>query len=149
MPPSVGPGKPSARCLDTNVLVSALLFTGTASELVPLWQQGAITVLLSRGILEEYLRVLSYPKFQLSEGDIKSLIEEEVLPYVEVVSPKRRLGVVKRDPSDDKFLECAMGGKAEVIISGDKDLLFLGRYRRIRIQSPAQFLEAKRGRPDS
>jgi putative PIN family toxin of toxin-antitoxin system len=135
--------------LDTNVLVSALFFTGTASKLVPLWQQGAITVLLSRSILEEYLRVLSYPKFQLSEADIKSLIEEDLLPYVQVVNPKRRLRVVKRDPSDDKFLECALAGKAEVIISGDKDLLSLGRYRRIRIQSPALFLESKRGRPDS
>lgn len=127
--------------LDTNVLVSALLFTGTSSELVPLWQRNAITVLLSRGILEEYLRVLSYPKFQLSEAEIKALIEEELLPYVEVVNPRRRLRVVERDPSDNKFLECAVSGKAQVIISGDKDLLSLGRYRQIHIQSPAQFLD--------
>ena len=127
--------------LDTNVLVSALIFTGISSELVPLWQRSAITVLLSRGILEEYLRVLSYPKFQLSEAEIKALIEEELLPYVEVVNPRRRLRVVERDPSDDKFIECAVTGKAQVIISGDKDLLSLGRYRQIRIQSPAQFFD--------
>jgi putative PIN family toxin of toxin-antitoxin system len=127
--------------LDTNVLVSALLFTGTSSELVPLWQKGAITALLSRGILDEYLRVLSYPKFQLSEEEIKGLIQEELLPYVEVVNPRRRLRVVERDPSDNKFLECAVSGKAQVIISGDKDLLSLGRYRQIHIQSPAQFLD--------
>ena len=127
--------------LDTNVLVSALIFTGISSELVPLWQRSAITVLLSRGILEEYLRVLSYPKFQLSEAEIKALIEEELLPYVEVVNPRRRLRVVERDPSDDKFIECAVTGKAQVIISGDKDLLSLGRYRQIRIQSPARFLD--------
>lgn len=127
--------------LDTNVLVSALLFTGISSELVPLWQRGAFVVLLSRAILEEYLRVLSYPKFQLSEEEIKGLIQEELLPYVEVVNPRRRLRVVKRDPSDDKFLECAVAGKAQVIISGDKDLLSLGRYRQVRIQSPARFLE--------
>ena len=127
--------------LDTNVLVSALIFTGISSELIPLWQRSAITVLLSRGILEEYLRVLSYPKFQLSEAEIKALIEEELLPYVEVVNPRRRLRVVERDPSDDKFIECAVTGKAQVIISGDKDLLSLGRYRQIRIQSPARFLD--------
>jgi uncharacterized protein len=95
-----------------------------------------------RGILEEYLRVLSYPKFQLSEAEIKSLTEEELLPYVEVVNPRRRLRVVERDPSDNKFLECAMTGKARVIISGDKDLLSIGRYRSISIQSPAKFLAA-------
>ncbi|HSE90202.1 MAG TPA: putative toxin-antitoxin system toxin component, PIN family [Candidatus Binatia bacterium] len=127
--------------LDTNVVVSALLFTGISSKLVPLWQGGVITALVSRSILEEYLRVLSYPKFKLSEGDIKGLIQEELLPYVEVVKPGRRLRVVDRDPSDDKFVECAVAGKARVIISGDKDLLSIGRYRKTLIQSPAQFLE--------
>jgi putative PIN family toxin of toxin-antitoxin system len=126
--------------LDTNVLVSALLFSGISSKLVPIWQSGAITALVSRNILEEYLRVLSYPKFRLSESEIKELIQEELLPYVEVVKRKRRLRVVERDPSDDKFIECAVTGKARVIISGDKDLLSIGRYRKILIQSPAQFL---------
>jgi uncharacterized protein len=127
--------------LDTNVVVSALLFTGISSKLVALWQDDVITVLVSRGILEESLRVLSYPKFKLSEGDIKGLIQEELLPYVETVKPGRRLPVVDRDPSDDKFVECAVTGKARVIISGDKDLLSIGRYQRILIQTPAQFLE--------
>ena len=99
-----------------------------------------MTLLLSREILDEYLRVFSYPKFELTEEEIKELIQEEILPYAEVVKPKRRLRVVQRDPSDDKFIECAVAGKARVIISGDKDLLSLGRYRQIRILSPAKFL---------
>jgi putative PIN family toxin of toxin-antitoxin system len=127
--------------LDTNVLVSALLFTGISSALVPLWQKNAVTVLLSRAMLDEYLRVLSYPKFQLSEEEIKELIQEELLPYASVIRPRRRLRVVKRDPSDDKFLECAVAGRAQCIISGDRDLLSLGRYRNVRILSPARFLE--------
>ena len=127
--------------LDTNVVVSALLFSGISSKLVPLWQSGAITALVSRNILEEYLRVLSYPKFRLSESEIKDLIQEELLPYVEVVKRQRRLRVVERDPSDDKFVECAVAGKARVIISGDKDLLSIGRYRKIVIQSPALFFD--------
>ena len=127
--------------LDTNVLVSALLFAGVSSKLVPLWQTRAIVAIVSRSILEEYLRVLSYPKFKLAEAEIKDLIQEEVLPYVEVVTPRRQLRVVKRDPSDDKFVECAVAGKAKVIISGDKDLLSVGSYRKILIQTPAQFLD--------
>lgn len=126
--------------LDTNAVISALLFSGVSSKLVSLWQNGSITPLLSREILDEYLRVLSYPKFQLSEEEIKQLIQEEILPFAEVVKPKRRLRVVRRDPSDNKFLECAVAGKASVILSGDKDLLSLRSFRRIRIQSPAQFL---------
>ncbi len=135
--------------LDTNTVVSALLFSGISSKLVSLWQKGLITPLLSREILDEYLRVLSYPKFDLSEGEIKELIQEEILPYAEVVKPKRRLRVVQRDPSDNKFVECAVAGKARVIISGDKELLSLGRYRQIRIQSPAQFLADNPELPDS
>ena len=126
--------------LDTNAVISALLFSGVSSKLVSLWQNGLITPLLSREILDEYLRVLSYPKFELSENEIKELIQEEILPYAEVVKPKRRLRVIQRDPADNKFLECAVAGKASVIISGDKDLLSLGRYRQVHIQSPAQFL---------
>jgi uncharacterized protein len=126
--------------LDTNAVISALLFSGVSSKLVSLCQKGLITPLLSREILDEYLRVLSYSKFELSEKEIKELIQEEILPYAEVVKPKARLRVVRRDPSDNKFLECAVSGKAAVIISGDKELLSLGRYRQIRIQSPAQFL---------
>ena len=126
--------------LDTNAVISALLFSGVSSRLVSLWQNGSITPLLSREIVDEYLRVLSYPKFELSEEEIKELIQEEILPFAEVIKPKRRLRVIRRDPSDNKFLECAVAGKASVIISGDKDLLSLGSFRRIRVQSPAQFL---------
>lgn len=128
--------------LDTNVLVSALLFTGITSQMVPLWQKGSITVLLSREILDEYLRVLAYPKFQLSEEEIKGLIEEELLPFVQVIKPGTRIHVVKRDPSDNKFLECAVAGKADALISGDKDLLVIRHYRRIRIQTVSQFLDS-------
>jgi len=126
--------------LDTNVVVSSLLFTGISTKLVPLWQSGVITPLVSRSILEEYWRVLSYPKFKLTDAEIKGLIQEELVPYAEVITPRRRLRVVERDPSDDKFVECAVAGKARVIISGDKDLLTIGSYRKIVIQSPAQFL---------
>ena len=126
--------------LDTNVLISALLSTGIASKLVSLWQKGTITVLLSREILEEYLRVLAYPKSQLSQGEIKGLIEKELLPFVQVIKPGIRVHVVKRDPSGNKFLECAVGGKAKTVISGDKTLLAIRHYRGVRIQSPAGFL---------
>ena len=126
--------------LDTNAVISALLFSGVSSKLVSLWQDGLITPLLSREILDEELRVLSYRKFELTEKEIKELIQEEILPYAEVVKPKRRLRVIQRDPADNKFLECAVAGKAGVIVSGDKDLLSLDQYRKIRIQSPAQFL---------
>jgi uncharacterized protein len=126
--------------IDTNVMVSALLFTGLTSRLVLLWQRGGVTLLLSREILEEYLRVLAYPKFQLAKNEIKGLIEGEVLPFAEIVHTTARLRAVKNDPSDDKFLECAVSARAKVLLSGDKHLLALKTYRKVEILGPSQFM---------
>ena len=127
--------------LDTNTLVSALLFTGTASRLVPLWQSQRIVALVSKAMLEEYLRVLAYPKFRLQDEEIRGLIEEEVLPFFEPVVVKKRLRVVKRDPTDDRFLECAVAGRAGYVISGDRDLVELGSYHGIPILPVGRFLD--------
>ena len=127
--------------LDTNTLISALLFHGTASRLVALWQSGRFTLLVSRAILEEYLRVLAYPKFRLTDQDIRGLVEEEVLPYVVTVRVRLRLSVVRRDPEDNKFLECAVAGRAEYLVTGDQDLRELDSYRGVTILTVGEFLE--------
>ena len=88
--------------LDTNTVVSALLFSGIASRLVPLWQTRRIAVYVSREILREYLRVLAYPKFRLTDQDIRLLVEEELLPFVETIRVRRHLAVVRRDPDEDE-----------------------------------------------
>jgi uncharacterized protein len=126
--------------LDTNTVVSALLFTGTASRLVPVWQSRRITILVSRPILEEYLRVLAYPKFHLDEEEIRRLIEEEVLSYAGAVTVRERLDAVVRDPDDQKFVECAVAGRADYLVSGDPDLLELETYRGISILSVGEYL---------
>jgi putative PIN family toxin of toxin-antitoxin system len=126
--------------VDTNTLVSALLFTGSVSRLVPAWQSGRITMVVSRSILEEYLRVLAYPKFRLTSEDVRELIEEEVLPFVETVNPRRRLRVAPRDPDDETLLECAVAGKVRFLVTGDRDLLDLGPFRRIEILTPGDLL---------
>jgi uncharacterized protein len=68
-------------------------------------------------------------------------MEEEILPFVEIVRVRRRLSVVQRDPDDDKFLECAVAGRAECLVTGDRDLLDLGSYRRVKILTVRDFLE--------
>ncbi len=126
--------------LDTNTLISALLFSGTASRLSPLWQSGRIKVLVSKPILEEYLRVLAYPKFQLSPQEIRELIESELLPFVATVRVGRHLAVVRRDPEDNKFLECAVTGRARYLVTGDQDLREIGSYCGIIILTVGEFL---------
>jgi uncharacterized protein len=127
--------------LDTNTAISALLFAGTASRLVALWQSRRIAVLVSRAMLQEYLRVLAYPKFHLGDDDIKALIQEELLLFVETVQLRKPLTIVHRDPDDNKFVECAAAGRARYLVTGDQDLRQLENYRRLTILTVGQFLE--------
>lgn len=127
--------------IDTNVLVSALLFGGVPGELIPLWKDGRIQPLASRDIFDEFIRVLSYPKFQLTEKDVEFLLNQEILPWFAVVSVKTGRSFVADDPDDDKFIWCALAGGAEYIISGDEHLLHLNPCP-VPVMSPAEFLAA-------
>jgi len=119
--------------LDTNVLISALLFRGGLSKIRDLWKTGKIIPVLSRETFEEFKRVLEYPKFRLSKDEIRAIIEDEVLPYFEVVEVTRKVTGVCKDPDDDKFLACAVSAGVKIIVSGDPHLLNLSRYGRVRI----------------
>jgi len=127
--------------IDTNVVVSALLFGGVPGEIVNLWKTGIIQPKASKEIVDEYIRVLAYPKFDLTEEEINFLLYHEILVYFDVVTVKARQRTVKDDPSDDKFIRCAQAAKARIIISGDQHLLKLKSYRNINIITPAQFLK--------
>jgi uncharacterized protein len=127
--------------IDTNVIVSAILFGGIPGELISLWKSGHIQPLASKDIIDEYIKVLTYPKFDLSEKEINYILYNEILPYFEIVTLKSGQSIIQVDPSDDKFLHCAKAGKASVIISGDRHLLSLKSYGKIRILTPSQFLE--------
>jgi putative PIN family toxin of toxin-antitoxin system len=128
--------------LDTNVLVSALLFSGPPNGLVMLWQEKQFVLLISKDVLLEYYRVLAYPKFVLAPEEIKDLIAESVLPYVETVTVGLHAPVIGEDPADDKFLFLADDGRARHIVSGDKHLLSLGTYHGIEILPVRGFLES-------
>jgi len=133
---------PSPRVvLDTNVLISALLFGGLPGRLVPLWQRREIVLLVSPEVLKEYIKVLSYPKFGLDEEEIKSILREEVLPYFDPVKPVTPVEVVGEDPSDDKFLSLAVDGKAKFLVSGDLRLLGIKRYCETAIVTASAFLD--------
>lgn len=129
--------------LDTNALVSALLFSGPSARLAELWRGGAVALLASGAMVREYGRVLAYPKFKLSAEEALGLLTEEVLPFVTPVEVSKVLPVIAEDPSDDEFLACALAGKADAIVSGDKHLLKLGDYRGIPVVSVRDFLERR------
>jgi len=126
--------------IDTNVLVSALLFGGVPGRLISLWKAGRIQPLASQEMINEVLRVLAYPKFHLSPKEIEFLLHEEILPWFEIVETPPGTPCVPDDPSDDVFIWCGEYGKAELILSGDEHLLKL-RDSKIPIVPPRQFLD--------
>jgi len=130
--------------LDTNVLLSALLFGGRLEGLRRAWRVGRVRPVLSRETADELLRVMAYPKFRLTRAEITFLFEAELLPFAEVVEIPASGGRKHwcRDPDDDKFLRCAMAGRCAWLVSGDDDLLSLKRVGKVAILSPAAFLAA-------
>jgi uncharacterized protein len=126
--------------LDTNVLVSALLFRGRLARFVELWKQGTISPALSRETYGEFRMVLEYPKFRLAPAEIDTLLQEEILPYFDVVEVRTNVVRVCRDSADDIFLAVAQTAAAGWLITGDQDLLVLDPFEEIRIISPQDFL---------
>ena len=126
--------------LDTNVLVSALLFGGRSlAWLVEAWQFRRATPLASAQTATELIRVLGYPKFRLSEPERESLLGE-YLPWCEAVVIDRPVDIPDcRDPDDRMFLELAVSAGADVLVTGDGDLLDLAPRLNIPILTPAAF----------
>ena len=128
--------------LDTNVILSSLLFGGKLTFIHKAWKEGRLVLIFSEDTLEELVKVLHYPKFDLGEKEIDFLIYIEILSYAKVVSKTVKVNrKVCRDEEDVKFLECAVSGGADYIVSGDRDLLSLGEMEGIKIITPAELRE--------
>jgi len=125
--------------LDTNVILSSLLFGGRLAFIHKAWKGGKLTLLFSEDTLEELVKVLHYPKFGLEDEEIDFLIYIEVLPYAEVVREVVEVDKeICRDRDDVKFLECAVSGKVDYIVSGDDDLISVREIEGIKIITPAE-----------
>ena len=113
--------------LDTNVVLSALLFGGgPAARVRSGWQSGRFVPLASTATAQELVRVLGYPKFRLASAEQEELLAD-FMPWVEVVriADPPPATPACRDPFDLPFLQLAIGGRAHVLVSGDRDLLAL------------------------
>ena len=126
---------------DTNVWVSGMLFGGEVQKVLLAAIEGRVIPIVSMELLQELEAVLKSRKFNYPPEAISTILYE-VQTLAEMAHPRTRLHVIKRDPADNRVLECAIAGKVSWIVSGDLDLLELGRYRGIQILSPREFLEA-------
>ena len=133
--------KPLKVVLDTNIIVSTLLFEGRLEGIRELWREGEIEPYLTEETFEELVRVLHYPRFSLSEEEINALLYQEILPYFKFTESKRKISGVCEDPEDDKFLTCGVNASADYLISGDSHLLNIKNYGKIKIVSPSFLLK--------
>jgi putative PIN family toxin of toxin-antitoxin system len=124
--------------LDTNVFISALFWKGAPYQVFKRILEGVILNFISPQILEELKERLLY-KFKLPSEKVREFLEIIVFNS-QIVYPKKKLNVVKKDPKDNKILECALEAQASFIISGDKHLLEIKEYKGIKIISPKEFL---------
>lgn len=125
--------------LDTNIVISALFWKGNQRKILDLLRVRKYQLLSSIDIERELIRVLSYPKFGLTPTEILPIIND-YNSYIQKVLVTSRVNVIKEDPTNNIFLECAKDGKVQYIVSGDHHLLDLNIYENIAIVTAKEFL---------
>jgi uncharacterized protein len=124
---------------DTNIFVSAFVIPGRQAEAALLKAvEGEAQLVVSRAIIHELLDVLAR-KFGRDPEELAH-IAVFVAELADVVQPRRKLGVL-RDDADNRILECALAGRADVIVTGDRAMLKLGEYQGVRIVTLREFLQ--------
>lgn len=131
--------------LDTNVVISALLWQGKPDELLILARDGKVRLRSSRALLDELRGILGRPKLAkaisltgLTGGDL-------LAGYRRIVTLTRAAALARsysRDPDDDHVIACALAARADFIVTGDDDLLTLGKVDGVRIVKVDEFLKA-------
>lgn len=128
--------------LDTNTIVSGIGWGGPPGAVLDAALAGHFEIVTSPALLDELRRVLSYPKLQAVIGDGDELIEliELLALAAIVVTPTEAVEII-RDPDDNRLIEAAQAGQADIIVTGDQDLLTLMHIEQISILTPREFLE--------
>ena len=128
--------------LDTNVLISSVIATGVPHEVVVKGFSSDYQIVVSVATLTEFREtLLKYPdRFGLDEDDVQQEVET-IRYFAEFVDPAEDITAVEADADDDKFLEAAVAGNVDYIVSGDQHLLDLGSFRGIDIVDPRTFYE--------
>jgi putative PIN family toxin of toxin-antitoxin system len=126
--------------LDTNVFVSGIFFTGPPYQILKAWRDGKLKLVISLEILEEYQRVAMALAEQFPSIDLRQILELVTIK-TEMVHAQILPEPVCVDPDDDKFLACALASKSKVIVSGDKHLLQVSGFQKIKVLKPREFVD--------
>jgi putative PIN family toxin of toxin-antitoxin system len=125
--------------LDTNVVVSALVYGGNPRQILQAAIAGTIDVPVSESLIQELQEVLRRPQFGLSAQYVRNAIAE-LTTIAQWETPDQHHHVVEEDPADDLVLDCAVAAEADYLVTGDKHLLRLGRLGRVEIVTLQDFV---------
>ena len=123
---------------DTNIYLSTIIFGGKPKKVLQLALQEKIILITSPQILLEVALKLK-EKFLWKDEQVVLAIKA-INKIAFVIRPKKRIKVIQQDPTDDKIIEAAITAKANYIITGDKHLLDIKQYQKIKILKPSEFL---------
>lgn len=129
--------------IDTNIFISALLKSKNCLAIYENLKQGNFHLLTTDEMINELVISSERSKFDFLEDDKKEL-QEVIRESVEIVKPSEKVFIC-RDPKDNIVLECALSGKANFIVTGDKDLLVLKKFKNISIITPQKFIKQLSG----
>ena len=124
--------------LDTNIFISAVL-GGRLGVIIDEWKAGKFKLIVTDSIAREYLDVINRPKFKIPQAEIIA-VSDYLLQLGEFVTLTEEIHIIVADPTDDKFLEAALAGKVDYIVSGDNHLLELKSFREIPIITAKEFI---------
>ncbi len=124
--------------IDTNVYISAIFWGGKPRKVVNLGRTGDIIIFTSNEIEQEIAEKL-INKFNLSKAETDQILID-FSTFTNNIKVTSKIKIIESDPDDNKFLECGVDAKVNFIISGDKHLINLKKYKTIKIVNPFDFL---------
>ena len=124
--------------LDTNIFISGIFWRGSSNKVILNWREGRFTLITSLEAISEIIKVLKDFKIKLSDEMIKEWVDLIIRNSI-IVEPKEKILAIKDDPNDDIFIETAVAGNVDYIVSQDNDLLKLKEFRGIKIITPEEF----------
>ena len=124
--------------IDTNIFISGIFWKGASNKVIINWKEGKFILVTSLEAVSEIIKVLKDFKIRLSDDMIRKWIDLIVRNSI-IVEPKERINIVKDDQKDNIFIETAVAGNVDYIISQDNHLLKLKEFRGIKIITPEEF----------
>lgn len=131
--------------IDANLFASALIKPfSNPGKILERIRDDEVELVLAPAIIREVKRILLYPKIQKYHRKTRKEIDtffEDILMFAWIVEGKTVIDIIQDDPSDNKYLACALEGEADFIISGDRHLLQIKEFHGVQILNPKKFLD--------